>query len=314
VKFKGDLLFSIRQIKLALFWFSRLQRLRSRVVRGPSIMSLNLNTPDDVTTLVGASIIPAHLLERAASHARIRAAFDFVGATAFAESEEGGNPVIELTDEAVDLIDAILGKMVEETTDQASTIALLRHAAHEAKKQKVATAGGAAISTEATKPFPTSVAEARDVLSSGSNASGAGKAILTNADLQVALGEVYPSIALVDTDPLSRLPDLNAAAISNIATIPPQPPKPTVAGQQQQPQQQAPATGAPQAADGAAGSLVLPALSVSSAGAGGGNPAPSPAGFKGAASSSSVGAGAGATGFGLAGSMGPPPSKRGRAQ
>lgn len=278
-------------------------------------MSLHLNTPDDVVTLVGASIIPAHLLERAASHSRIRAAFNFVGATAFAdeEDEDGeGAPVIEVTDEAAELIDSLLGKMVEEATDQASTLALLRHAAAEARKQQARIAGGAAVSIAATKPFPTTVAEARDVLSSNAGAGGAGKAVLTSKDVETYLQEVYPAAVAIlpSSNPFDKLQDLNAAAVASIATIPPQPEFGRGQQQQQQQQQAAlPSTGGGGAGGGGAGGAgqpgfdgsgvnALPPLSVSSAGGSGLQPAPSPAAFGGAGAAAAMSM------------LGPPPAKR----
>jgi len=151
---------------------------------------------DDLVAAVGTSVIPPHLIERAASHARIRAAFNFVAGSRPGSLTGDGevDEVVEVTDEAAELIDDLLGRMVEDATEQAAALAALRQKAVMSSKHV------------GLAPFPTSAAGASDVLASASASKAAATpAILTGADVEIYLSEVWPHVVLPTTELTRRI-------------------------------------------------------------------------------------------------------------
>lgn len=170
----------------------------------PSSSSAAADEISDRVAEYGATCIPVALLERAASHARIRAAFDFIAdasrappqssgaVAAAAEDEDAG---VELTDAAVELLDDFLGRMVDDAAEQAMALALVRRR-------------GAASSVLESRAFPpTAAAASRELLASGGGSRAFDTpAALTAADVEVYLGDVWRHVQLPSTNPGRHLP------------------------------------------------------------------------------------------------------------
>lgn len=149
----------------------------------------------DFVATLAASVIPPHLSERAASHARIRGAFNFVAGKAPAGEEL---VEVELTDEAVELIDDIMGKMVEDAAEHAASLAALRQSQ-----------GAATVRPVAAAPLPTAPAAAAALAAGGVGhklgGPDASLPILNSADVGAYLAEVWPAIVLPSSELAARI-------------------------------------------------------------------------------------------------------------
>ena len=163
----------------------------------------SLDAPvEDYVAEFGSTVIPLALLERAASHARIRSAFDFMARSGAVHGNDGDGPEsVELTDAAVELIDDILGRMVEDAAEQASALALLRQQS-------------AASNTVQAATFPRTAAAARDVLAMRVPVAHGAAATITPADVELYLADVWRHVQLPSTNPARHLP-LDSTAASH---------------------------------------------------------------------------------------------------
>lgn len=105
---------------------------------------------------------------------------------------------VELTDEAVELIDDIMGKMVEDAAEHAATLASLRHSQ-----------GAATVRPVAALPLPTAPAAAAAVAAGSAStkhgASDASLPQLSAADIGAYLAEVWPSVVLPSSELAARI-------------------------------------------------------------------------------------------------------------
>lgn len=190
-------------------------------------MSDSLRSADELAVaLVGATAVPPHFLERAASHARICAALTFSARMAAGSSSSAGGDAafdaVEVTPEAAELIDDVLGRIVEDAVEHGGALARLR-------------AATASAHAAAALPFPTTLAAARELAAADATASAAPPPVISPADVDVYLAEVWPGIVLPSADLAAR----GAPLLRREQLLPPPPPPPPQQAQQAQQTQHA---------------------------------------------------------------------------